>query len=94
MFPYRCNHVVLNIEYPIEAIDTVPSVHAEGGARNHSLIQSNYRWYGLKKNDVNKNILIDDVITSGSHFKAYKNFLSAHSPQSKVTGLFWALTNQ
>jgi predicted amidophosphoribosyltransferase len=37
-------------------------------------------------------ILIDDVITTGAQFRAYKNLVLAHHGDVEVIGLFWGKT--
>lgn len=62
-----------------------------GGARKVDVIRETLSWVGgaLGEGEV---FLIDDVITSGAHFKACEGILSEHAPGSHATGMFWART--
>ncbi|OOF56071.1 hypothetical protein BKL49_10880 [Rodentibacter myodis] len=51
--------------------------------------------YSLTKeipDEVTHIILVDDVLTTGSHFKAIKSMIKAERPDIKVIGLFIAKT--
>jgi hypothetical protein len=81
----------LLIEEPFEVIDaSVKAVHS-GGSRNPDEIYHNLHWSGLK-NIGGKLILIDDIITSGGHFKACQKLAQKHCQGIEVYGIFWART--
>ncbi len=81
---------VIIIDYPIKLKQTIESSHI-GGERNVQFFLEQYEWVGLKK--LTKHIiLVDDVISSGSHFKACKNIISRHHKKISVYGIFWAKT--
>jgi len=78
------------IEFPIIRRETIQAAH-HGGKRNPNMIYKSLQWVGFKK--VPEHIvLIDDVITSGSHFKACQRLIMEHHPEISVSGLFWGRT--
>jgi len=84
----RCNHAVA-VE---KALDTkMPHTPAHsGGSRNIAEIQNNTSYIPLQSRP-EWIILVDDVLTTGAHFRAWKEILVRHNPGSKVIGLFLAL---
>ena len=60
-----------------------------GGTRDPEIIFEGLLWEGsdLSAQTV---FLIDDLITSGAHFKACKKMVLEHMSGSQVVGLFWA----
>lgn len=76
---------------PFNVKCTMRSSHA-GGTRAVKAIATNL----VLENDVKRTcdypyiLLIDDVITSGAHYIACKNALSAIFPDARIAGLFWA----
>lgn len=63
-----------------------------GGSRNIAENYENLVWRGIEVNS-NNIILIDDVITSGSQFKACKQMIIENIPTATVYGLFWGKTS-
>jgi len=63
-----------------------------GGERKQSVFYNNLQWQGGLPAGLQSIILVDDVITSGAHFKACKQLLTEKLPQLKVYGVFWAKT--
>ncbi|MBC6415592.1 MAG: phosphoribosyltransferase [Bdellovibrionales bacterium] len=80
----------LNIEWPVENKDTVKASH-HGGPRNPETIKKNYIWKGFKKS-LDKIYIVDDVITTGAHFRAMCEFLTENGYKGKIVGLFWSRT--
>jgi len=80
----------LVIETPLALkASTKPSHH--GGSRSINEISFNLEWRGLS-GACRLLILVDDVLTSGAHFKACKQVITAHAPDVRVAGIFWART--
>jgi hypothetical protein len=81
------------IEEPVILDKSIRASHL-GGPRFMGGKNRNYRWLGLGGNPEESSSLyiIDDVITTGTHFKAFKNMIKSHYPQLEVIGLFWAMT--
>lgn len=60
-----------------------------GGTRNPQEIISNTKF--IYPQTLHQNVvLIDDVFTTGAHFRAYKDIILSHFPSSKVIGIFLA----
>ncbi|MBI2521197.1 MAG: hypothetical protein HYV97_12290 [Bdellovibrio sp.] len=74
---------------PIDQITSALSSHT-GGTRNPQQIMSNYKWNGFGTEVVDKLVVVDDVLTTGAHFKAYKDFLRQNGFAGQLIGLFWA----
>jgi len=82
---------MFRVEYLIEAkVTVVPSSH--GGSRDKEDIKSNTQWNGFKGKVPETIIIVDDVLTTGSHFKAWKEIVQENAPEVKrIIGFFWAL---
>ncbi len=68
---------------------TTPAHH--GGSREVDEILANLEWLGLPES-CRLLVLIDDVLTTGGHFRACKLLVARHAPAVRVAGLFWART--
>ncbi len=79
------------IEEPVLLKKSRPACH-RGGPRYISGLMANYEWKGFINRGIHRIYIIDDVITTGSHFKAYKNFITLNHEPVEVIGLFWATT--
>ena len=79
---------LLNIEWPIEIENTMQSSHL-GGSRNPQDIKKNYIWKGLKSSTKKIGIL-DDVLTTGAHFRAMSDFLRENGYKGEIVGIFWS----
>lgn len=79
-----------NVEcvYPFEMTTTHQSSHT-GGERSISSFYDKLEWANIDLQDRNV-IIIDDVITSGSHFKACQKLIMENEPSANTFGLFWA----
>jgi len=81
----------LEIIHPIIRKETVPAKHASTGRRNPSLDLQSLEWVGSEAEETPELIvLIDDVITTGSTFKACKTLIQSNIQNCKVAGIFWA----
>src|ERR1700677_1997602 len=80
----------LIIESPLTSKNTVQASHL-GGDRNPEIFYNNLAWVGLSQPTTTL-VLIDDVITTGAHFKACQRKLTEQSPGIRVLGVFWAKT--
>jgi len=68
----------------------VPSSH--GGDRDMLIIKGNTIWDGNCPDTADTIVIVDDVLTTGAHFKAWKEFILESCPEVKyVIGIFWAL---
>lgn len=81
----------LNIIYPLD-VGTVQVASHHGGSRSVSTLSSNLVFAGLPNPHPDRIILVDDVVTSGSHFRACNDFLVSNGFQGQIIGLFWART--
>jgi len=80
----------LVIETPLSMKASTKPSHL-GGSRSIDEISFNLEWSGLSGNSQSL-ILIDDVLTTGAHFKACKQVIAANAPDVCVIGIFWART--
>ena len=69
---------------------------SQGGTRSPKEIMDNYKWAGFSCNinEISKIIIVDDVITSGAHFRACVDYLKEQGFKGEITGVFWAKTRQ
>lgn len=79
------------IEYPFELRTTIPAAHL-GGTRDTESFYKALKWVGFRTAPVNSVVLVDDVITTGGHFKACKRLILEHHPETSIYGIFWAKT--
>jgi len=83
----------LHIEKALDTITAHRPSHL-GGDRNIESIKSNTAWKGIRNLDptIDTVFLVDDVLVTGAHFKAWKEIILENSPKVKqVVGLFFAL---
>jgi len=80
----------LILEKPFVANQTTTPSH-HGGTRNPQEIYDNLVWRGFSQ-PTNLVLLVDDVLTSGAHFRACKRLIQEHHPNVRVVGVFWAKT--
>lgn len=83
----------LRIVTPIKIKESGEAAHF-GGERNPDIIKQKYKWQGFAPPYPEEIFVIDDVITSGGHFKACKSVILDHLPDINVIGIFWARSVQ
>ncbi len=76
----------LNIEWPVEIRNLILPAH-QGGSRNPKDIKKNYRWKGFK-NTPKEIGIVDDVLTTGAHFRAMSDFLKENRYKGQIVGIF------
>lgn len=81
----------LEIIYPLD-VSVVQQASHQGGTRSVSTLQSNLTFCGFPLPQPDRLILIDDVVTSGSHYRACVDFLRLSGYTGMIYGLFWART--
>ena len=82
----------LSVEWPVTIKKTVRTSRY-GGPREPTLIKQNYKWNGFKKNTPPKILcILDDVLTTGAHFRAISDFLKENRYKGIIVGIFWART--
>ena len=74
------------------SIKSIKSSHT-GGSRAVHILQANMEVRQLRKG-IKGVLLIDDVISSGSHYIACKNLLLGQYPSLEMAGIFWAKTTR
>ena len=85
----------LIIERPIERMISVEPAHGGQGTRDPLQIIQSLGWQGFSSLKAPGRLyVIDDVLTTVSHFRAYKTLISKNSPGIEVIGMFWALVNR
>lgn len=82
----------INIEWPVEIKTTAAASHHRGEDRDPVIIQNNYFWKGFSKKAPKVLIIVDDILTTGSHFRAMSDFLRKNGYEGKIVGVFWAKT--
>ena len=104
LFDDRLDQVVniLNIKglstsLKLEALSDITPSHSSGQNRNITDIKNNIIFYGFdptrfQVNDFIKVAIVDDVITTGAHFKACKERILEKYPKAIVYGIFLAKT--
>ena len=80
----------VTVQWAIDCLNPVVA-SSQGGPRTPAEIKANYQWNGLRGN-ISKLVLLDDVITSGAHFKACYDFIRENGYQGEIAGVFWAKT--
>lgn len=80
----------VEIGFPFSIKKSMTAAHY-GGSRDVDQIYSNLLWSHIKSKKSNI-VLIDDVLTTGAHFKACKKLILEKIPKANVIGLFWART--
>jgi len=78
-----------DIQFCLDTISPQKSSHT-GGTRNPDEIKEFTSWIKPTKEPQEYIILIDDVFTTGAHFRAYKDMVLLHYPEHKVIGIFLA----
>ena len=61
-----------------------------GGTRNPVEMANNTSWVHPTRPPNQNIILVDDVFTTGAHFRAYKDIILSHYPSHNVMGVFLA----
>jgi len=80
----------LTIEYIFDTLHDVLEAH-KGGSRKIEDIKSNTIWNGFINKPPSEVIIIDDVLTTGAHFRVCKDMINKYYPNIKVIGIFLAL---
>ncbi|WP_373072109.1 phosphoribosyltransferase [Sulfurimonas sp.] len=84
----KCPNVV--IEIPFDTKIDVQESH-NGGTRKVEDIQNNTEWLGFNTK-AETVVIVDDVLTTGAHYRAWKDMILSKEPTVKrVIGLFLAL---
>lgn len=78
------------VEFPISVKQTTLAAHS-GANRDPNQIYRNLEWKGIQISS-DKIVLIDDVLTTGAHFKACQRLIWEHCPGIDIIGVFWAKT--
>jgi len=76
------------VETPFSSRLTLQASHM-GGTRRPEQIFDNVVWDGVSR-PTRSIVLVDDVITSGAHFKACQRMLQMELRGIAVVGVFWA----
>jgi len=81
----------IKIEEPITCRQGGTPAH-HGGTRTPSILKGNFEWSGFAGSAPETIFQIDDVLTTGGHFRACKEMIAEHCPDTKVVGLFFCKT--
>jgi hypothetical protein len=66
--------------------------HQIGGTRDPEQIKANTKFTRFREPEPSTIILVDDVVTSGAHYKACSELIKDNYPKARVVGLFLAKT--
>ena len=80
----------LNVEWPVSTKKTIQASHL-GGERKIKRFMNNYVWKDFKKTP-EVLWIVDDVLTTGSQFRAVSNFLKNNKYNGEIIGVFWSRT--
>lgn len=81
----------LKLQHILDMSEEIRSAHSEGGPRDPAIIEQYITVSNFKGIDIpDKVFIIDDIITTGGHFKAAKNAILKRFPDMNVVGVFWA----
>ena len=85
----------LSFHFPIEVIHSRAQSSRSGHVRDEKYIaelKKSFSWIGFPLKEPDILIIIDDVITTGAQFRAYKEFLleNIQKKPERIIGLFWA----
>ncbi len=78
------------IEYSFDIKEDIQSSHL-GGSRDYTVLYNNTIFTPFKSNPKDFVVIIDDVLTTGVHFKVCKNKILEEYPTCRVVGIFLAL---
>lgn len=88
LIEYRPDLIVQNI---IDLSQDLPSAHSENGIRNPNELENFIIVSDFINIPTPKQVfLIDDMITTGGHFKAIKKCFNRKYPDTEIIGVFWA----
>jgi hypothetical protein len=80
----------VDVREVIEQIASTDSVH-EGIRLSPQQLKANYRFDDLVAAKMSKNVaVVDDLLTTGSHFRALKEMILEKIPDARVVGFFVA----
>jgi hypothetical protein len=85
----RLNHSV-RIEAPVVLTQELPSAKL-GGIRNPWSLREYYEWVGFQQVP-RSTVIVDDVVTTGGHYRALRDIIAEHHPGIELSGAFWART--
>jgi hypothetical protein len=79
------------ISFNLEAIQDIEPMHYQGGYRNPSRLRDSYTFVPFN-NVPDVVYIVDDVITSGSHFVVWRDLIHQSHPEVEVGGIYLART--
>ena len=79
------------ISYNLYAIQDIEPIHLRGGYRNPEMLRGFYAFTAFK-NVPDMVYIVDDVITSGSHYVVWRDLIHQAHPELEVRGLYLART--
>lgn len=66
--------------------------HKDGHLRDPDYLRSTFVWEDCNLNFFDYIMIIDDILTSGAHFRAMSDMITNKYPSAKICGIFWAAT--
>lgn len=79
----------LRVEQAFSFLTSMEAAH-QGGSREIEEIVANLAWHGIAPCE--RIFIVDDVLTTGAHFRACKRVLAREVGRVDAVGVFWART--
>jgi hypothetical protein len=79
------------ISFNLGAIHDIEPIHIQGGYRNPARLKGLYTFIPFK-NIPDIVYIVDDVITSGSHYVVWRDLINQNHPEVEVRGIYLART--
>lgn len=80
----------IKVQWPVRIKNSTDPTHLAKGIRDPKIIASNYIYHGLTSDLPDSLLVFDDVLTTGAHFRAFKDFIRSSGYAGNVYGIFWA----
>jgi len=80
------------ISFNLKAIQDIEPIHFQGGYRSPQKLRGLYTFTPFEEPVPDIVYIVDDVITSGSHFVVWKDLIHQVHPEMQVRGIYLART--
>jgi HAD superfamily hydrolase (TIGR01549 family) len=76
---------------PTESSVPAHEQEADSADRDPEVIKSRLRWVGGIPADATDVVIVDDVLTTGAHLRAYHDVVTANLPKTRISLVAWAV---